>query len=277
MGGSRALRMLELRPGEGRPVAFVVGIAFSVSAGLMIGQSAIEALFFAEHGVDRLPVMYLILGAGMFLITIAFGALLARTDRRIASIAVPIAVAVLALAGRLGLAAGLGWVSQALWLLQGAGYFVLGLTVWGIAGIVADTRQAKRFFPLIGAGTVLGSVLGGLVTRPLASWIGTPNLLLVWVATLVAATALAVVLLGVSRSGARERDAGSATGIVAGSGTRVVPPCCGGSAWPRSCSRSCSSRCTCRSRARPSSGTPTPTSWQGSSACSSASRPGWRS
>jgi HEAT repeat protein len=214
--GSRALRMLELRPGEGRSVAFTVGIAFSVSAGLMIGQSAIEALFFAEHGVDLLPVMYLILGASMFLITVAFGALLARTDRKIASIAVPIAVAVLALAGRLGLAADVGWITQALWLLQGAGYFVLGLTVWGVAGLVADTRQAKRFFPLIGAGTVLGSVVGGLVTRPLASWIGTPNLLFVWIATLVAATALAVALLGVSRSHGLARGADVPTGMAAG-------------------------------------------------------------
>ena len=182
----------------------------------MIGQSAIEALFFAEHGVDQLPVLYLLLGASMVLITVGFGAFLARTDRRRASIAIPIAVAALALAGRAGLAADLGWVTQALWLLQGAGYFVLGLAVWGIAGLVTDTRQAKRFFPLIGAGTVVGTVLGGLVTRPLAAWLGTPNLLFVWVATLVAAVILAVLLLGSSATVDRRGGDRTATGLAEG-------------------------------------------------------------
>ena len=82
----------------------------------------------------------------------------------------------------------------------------MGLAVWGLAGLVTDTRQAKRFFPLIGAGGVLGYVLGGLVTKPLASWIGSPNLLLVWVATLVAVVVLGARLL-VDRRRRRARTA----------------------------------------------------------------------
>ena len=84
---------------------------------------------------------------------------------------------------------------------------MLGLAVWGLAGIVTDTRQAKRFFPLIGAGGVLGYVVGGLVTKPLAAWFGTPNLLLVWVATLVVAAALGMVL-AVGRRAWRRRRTG---------------------------------------------------------------------
>ena len=114
----------------------------------------------------------------------------------------PPRMAVLAVAGRVGLALDLAWITQVLWLLQGVGYFLLGLAVWGLAGIVTDTRQAKRFFPLIGAGGVLGYVVGGLVTKPLAAWLGTPNLLLVWVATLVAAAALGIALLSARRSDA---------------------------------------------------------------------------
>ncbi|MGZ8632157.1 MAG: Npt1/Npt2 family nucleotide transporter [Actinomycetota bacterium] len=204
-------RLLKLKPGEGRSVSLIVAMSFFVSAGLMIGQSGIEALFFARDGVQKLPMMYLILGATMFLTTLGFGALLARMGRGRACIVIPIAIAVLAAAGRVGLAADLSWITQVLWLLQGVGYFVLGLAVWGLAGIVTDTRQAKRFFPLIGAGGVLGYVVGGLVTKPLASWLGTPNLLLVWVATLVAAAVLGIALLaGTDRPDAarrRERNA----------------------------------------------------------------------
>ena len=190
-------RLLGLRPGEERPVAFIVATSFLMSAGLMIGQSAIEALFFARFGVEKLPVMYLILGGTMFVLTLGFGALLARTGAARACIAIPLAVAVLAVAGRAGLAADLDWIPQALWLLQGASYFVLGLALWGLAGIVTDTRQAKRVFPLIGAGGVLGYVVGGVITKPLASWLGTPNLVLVWVATLVGSAVLGMALLAV--------------------------------------------------------------------------------
>jgi HEAT repeat protein len=206
MTGSRLTRLLGLRPGEVGPVGLAVAMSFVVSAGLMIGQSGIEALFFARYGVEKLPVMYLVLGGTMFLTTIGFGVLLSSLGRGRACLMVPVAIAVLAAAGRVGLALDLAWITQALWLLQGAGYFLLGLSLWGLAGIVTDTRQAKRFFPLIGAGGVLGYVIGGLVTKPLASWIGTPNLLLVWIATLIATSALGAMLLSGHDGPRRERS-----------------------------------------------------------------------
>ena len=178
-------RLLGLRPGEGRPVGLAVGASFFAAAGLMIGQSGIEALFFSRYGVEKLPVMYLLLGTTMFVASIGVVALLGRVGRARACLLIPLAIAVIASAGRIGLAADVSWIYPALWLLQGAAYFLIGLAVWGLAGIVTDTRQAKRFFPLIGGGGVLGQVIGGLVTTPLASWIGADNLILVWVGTLV--------------------------------------------------------------------------------------------
>ena len=192
-----ALALFGLRPGEGRPVGLAVAASFFASAGLMIGGSGIEALFFARYGVSKLPVMYLALGVTMFLLTLGFGALLGRVGRGRACLLVPIALARSRAAGRIALAADIAWITQALWLLQGAAQFLVALSVWGLAGLVTDTRQAKRFFPLIGAGGVLGYVIGGLATKPLASWIGAPNLLLVWIATLVTVVVLGARLLAI--------------------------------------------------------------------------------
>jgi HEAT repeat protein len=189
-------RLLRLRPGEGRPVGIAVSASFFSAAGLMIGQSGIEALFFARYGVGKLPVMYLLLGGTMFVASIGVAALLGTLGRARACLLIPLAIAVIALAGRVGLAADVSWIYPALWLLQGAAYFLMGLAVWGLAGIVTDTRQAKRFFPLIGGGGVLGQVIGGLVTTPLASWIGADNLILVWVGTLGAVLLFGRVLIG---------------------------------------------------------------------------------
>ena len=215
----RAARVFGLRPGEGRSVGLAVTASFFASAGLMIGGSGIEALFFARYGVSKLPVMYLVLGATMFLLTVGFGALLGRVGRGRACLLVPTVLAVLAAVGRVALAADVGWITQALWLLQGAAQFLVALSVWGLAGIVTDTRQAKRFFPLIGAGGVLGYVIGGFATKPLASAIGAPNLLLVWIATLVIVVVVGSRLLalgGHGRPPSRADRVGPIDGLVRG-------------------------------------------------------------
>ncbi|MGH2539318.1 MAG: Npt1/Npt2 family nucleotide transporter, partial [Actinomycetota bacterium] len=213
MGDARMARLVGLRPGEGLPVGLAVSASFFASAGLMIGQSGIEALFFARYGVQKLPVMYLVLGGTMFLVSLGLGFLLARFGRGAACILIPLVLAVAAAAGRFALAGELSWTEPALWLLQGVGYFVIGWSVWGLAGIVSDTRQAKRFFPLIGGGGVLGYVIGGLVTQPLASTIGTENLILVWVATLVAVVVLGAKLLSIGDPARRRPGRGGADPI----------------------------------------------------------------
>jgi HEAT repeat protein len=194
-------RLLGLRPGEDLTVGLALSTAFASSAGLMIAQNGIDALFFDRYGVGKLPVMYLFLGGLMFAISLGIGVLLARLGRGRAFLLIPGAIGLLALAGRGGLLTGAGWVYPALWLLGGAAQFIMGLAVWGLAGLVTDTRQAKRFFPIIAAGSVLGQVVGGLITQPLAAWLGADNLILVWAGTIALVVALATRL--VRRGGER--------------------------------------------------------------------------
>ena len=183
-------RLLRLLPGERRVVGPAAAAAFASAAGLTLAASSIDALLFARGGVEDLPVLYLFLGAAMFLATLGLSVLLGRLGRGRAFLAIPAAIALVAGGSRVILATGAGWIYPTLWLLRGASEFLLGLAVWGLAGLVTDTRQAKRFFPLIGGAAVLGQVLAGLGTRPLARWLGAENLIVVWLGTL----ALVVVL-----------------------------------------------------------------------------------
>ena len=213
----------------------------------------------------------------MFLATLGLSVLLGRLGRGRAFLAIPAAIALVAGGSWVVLATGAGWIYPTLWLLRGASEFLLGLAVWGLAGLVTDTRQAKRFFPLIGGAAVLGQVLAGLGTRPLARWLGAENLILVWLGTLARGRR--------ARSEARRgRGRGcSATATSArrrrsprcakASATRCARRCSGGCRWGRSCSRSSSSRSTSPSPAPPSSATRIPTTSPASSACSWACRP----
>lgn len=204
--------MLGLRRGEGEIIGLAVAVAFFSSGGLLIAQSGTDALFFAHSGVRQLPTMYLLLGSGMFVASLGVGAALGRFGHRRAFVGIPVTIGACALAGRVALWSGVSWAYPGLWLLRGASEFLLGLTVWGLAGHVTDTRQAKRFFPLIGAGAVLGQVVGGFATKPLAAAIGAENLVLVWAGTLLAVAVLGFRLMtgGARGSEQRRREKGGA-------------------------------------------------------------------
>ena len=193
-------RVLGLAPDERRTVGLAAAAAATASAGLTLAASSIDALLFARGGVDDLPVLYLFLGATMFFATLGVSAVLGRLGRGRTFLVIPASIALIAAAARAALATEADWIYPALWLLRGASEFVLGLAIWGLAGLVTDTRQAKRFFPLIGGAAVLGQVVGGLATKPLAGWLGTDNLILVWLATLAVVVVLGRML--VTKAGA---------------------------------------------------------------------------
>lgn len=187
---ARVAEVLKIREGEGRTVALTVATMAAAAGGLAIGQSGIDGLFFSRFGVRNLPVLYLIQGPLLFVASLGATAALGRLDRRRAFTAAPLALAALLVLERLAAATGSSLVFPVLWLSVGVALLVQSLFTWGLAGLVTDTRQAKRLFPLFGAGSIAGAVLGGIVTKPLADAIGAPNLLLVWAALLVGAFAL---------------------------------------------------------------------------------------
>jgi HEAT repeat protein len=188
-------RTLKIRPDETRLVLSMCALTFVGMAGLAIGQSGANALFFDRIGTDALPLMYLAQGATAFVFMMGLAALLGRVDRRRAYLAIPAGLGAVVLAERLALLTDGRWIFPVLWLTVALALLLQNVFVWGIAGVVTDTRRAKRLFPLFAAGEILGSVAGGLFTDPLVGVIGTENLLLVWAAALAISFALCRVVL----------------------------------------------------------------------------------
>jgi AAA family ATP:ADP antiporter len=188
---SAVARALKVHPGERRVAVSLIALSFLVMAGQVIGQSAATALFFDRVGTDALPTVYLLQGASCLVLMLVMTGTLGRTDQRRAFLVMGAALAVVVFAERLALVGDATWVYWVLWLTVALAVLVQTVFVWGIAGMVIDTRQAKRLFPLFAAGGILGSVLGGVVTAPLVHLVGAPNLLIAWGGTLVAAWALA--------------------------------------------------------------------------------------
>ena len=196
---TRLAQALSLRPGESRMASLMIGIMLFTAMGSSLGGTGIEALFFARFGVEYLPYMFLGLGVTSMLISFGTTAALGSLPRRILYLAIPLFIATVLILARLALLTGLNWLYPALWLGKEILNSLTGILIWGIAGVVCDTRQAKRLFPLFNASRILGQVIGGFATGALVNVLGVENLLLVWAGALLLAFIFSRAILGNQR------------------------------------------------------------------------------
>ena len=174
----------------------VIGLMLFASAGYTLGNTGVEALFFARYGVEFLPYMYMALGVLSFFITMGITALLGRVRHETLYVVLPIVVAAVLVSGWALVFTNLDIIYPALWLGMAVIESLNGLVIWGVASMMCDTRQSKRLFPLFNTGRILGSVLGGFGTTLLVKWIGTENLILVMAGTMLIIFVLSQSLLG---------------------------------------------------------------------------------
>jgi AAA family ATP:ADP antiporter len=216
----RVQRVLRIQPGEVRTAARFLAFMTVVWTGFALGGAGVEAMLFARFGPHALPYLYIAVGFFTFLWMTGMSVVLRRIDPNRMLVSLPLAFAAIVLAMRVLVESRLDLVYPALWILMMVMWTAQGFAVWALAGTLHDTRQAKRLFPLYGAGWILGAVLGGLATRPLALWIHTENLLVVWAACLVAAFLIARTLMGSraihpTRQGRKRRAGGKGEGPLA--------------------------------------------------------------
>jgi HEAT repeat protein len=225
---NRLSGFLAIQPGEGRTTALLTCLMFLLSAGLYVGAPGIESLFLIRFGFEFLPYMFTILGGVIAAVTILISTLTRRIPNHILYRILPLILAAAVSTGRFLIRFDFSWLYPILFLCIYIFWTIQNLFAWGTAGMVYDTRQAKRLFPLLGAGGILGSAAGGLVTRPLVSLVGAANLILVWAGTLVVGSLVANLLIrrarptpnhrppAARRSRRRAGDGGAFSGVSQG-------------------------------------------------------------
>jgi HEAT repeat protein/ATP/ADP translocase len=178
---NRIGRLLKVRPEEG-PLVILVAMLFAcIQAGQGLGDNAASALFLLRFGVDFLPYMYIAVGILTFAITMAYSAGLGRFDKGKFFLWIIAVFGILLIVERAAILLSIPFLYPTLWLTITAMGGILGTFVWNLAGEVCDARQAKRLFPLFTSAGILGSVIGNAVTGISAKWLGTDNLLILYV------------------------------------------------------------------------------------------------
>src|SRR5712692_1286699 len=183
-------RIVPVYPGEGRVVLLCIGVSLLAVAGIMFGRNARDALFLVYFGVQFLPYMYFANALFLVLCSVVYTSLVDRIERGRFLAAISLIFAAALTASRLILAGHPHWFFPVLYIeAQVIWYFSL-MQFWTFVGDLFDTRQAKRLFPLLAVGGLLGMVGVGLASKAMVHALGVENLLLVWAGLIAIATLL---------------------------------------------------------------------------------------
>jgi len=199
------VRLLAIRPGEGRLIALVAALFATIEGARGFGEIGADTMFLRRIGADFLPQMYIGLGIISLLVAVAYGAAIGRLDRGRLFVGLLVGMAAILVVLRLALATGEALAVPTLWLSIYIESAVLGTLMWTIAGAVFDARQAKRLFPLCTGAAIAGGFAGTLAAGPVAHLAGVESLVLLDAGLLVATAGLATRIRGALARKARPR------------------------------------------------------------------------
>ncbi len=192
-----------MHPGD-RELAWKFFVAFLVLTTVHFAAKSVrQATFIDSLGSENLPWVYLALAVASLPVLLLYSRLASRFR-----------ISLLMVGGTLLHVLGLvvffllfglerPWVAVAYYIWLGMAFAIAVSQFWSYANQVCDPRQARRLFSFIGAGGLLGSVLGGVVAVAVTRAAGTRP-------TLLAAAAIMLLLplsiLVIDRHHAARRD-----------------------------------------------------------------------
>ncbi len=230
-----------IRPTERRLTAALAGYLFLVIAALYLMKPARNALFLEDLGADRLPWVYIVTAFVTWWIVVAYVGLAGRTG--LARLVPGTLAATIASLGGfwylLTAAPAAGALAFYVWVKVYA--VLLPSQFWLLSEEYLDPRQARRLFGPIGAGGVLGGIVGSAAAAGLAGVVGTRALLFIAAFAVVVAffvfrwvvTHATPVRLHAAREGGRVGASPSAgERAYSGAGAAASDPAAGDSSAP---------------------------------------------
>src|SRR5215472_10068391 len=142
-------------------------------------------MFLTTFDIDKLPQLYILIAVFGGILAYLYSKLAARSSLSFA-VFIAMALSVVSLLVMWWLTRlRLPWMIYVLNIWVSLFSIVTVSQGWLVASNLFDTRQAKRLYPLLGMGMVLGAAFGGEFTNRTAELVGTRNLLLASAAMVV--------------------------------------------------------------------------------------------
>jgi ATP:ADP antiporter, AAA family len=201
--GSVQKKLFDIRPGEHLRTWSMFLYLLCVLFAYYILKPVSRSMFLTQFNADKLPWLYILIAVFGGLFAYLYSRLAARTSLR-AAVFWTMSLSVASLCA-IWLLIGMPWMVYVLNIFVSLFSIVLVSQGWLVASNIFDAREAKRLYPLLGVGMVLGAAFGGEFTHLTALLLGTRNLLLASAAMVM--LAYAAYRLSVSRSGSAVKTA----------------------------------------------------------------------
>src|SRR5437764_4248766 len=133
-------------------------------------------MFLTKFDIDKLPQLYILIAVFGGVFAYLYSKLAAKSSLG-AAVFATMSLSVASLVSMWAFIH-LSWMIYALNIFVSLFSIVLVSQGWLVASNLFDAREAKRVYPLLGMGMVLGAAFGGEFTNRTAMLVGTRNLLL---------------------------------------------------------------------------------------------------
>ncbi len=176
-------RFLDIRQGEWSRVAGMFSLIGLIIATSYILKPVRSSLFLSKFGSERLPYVYILVAIVLGIVATGFARLAPRADVRRLFVGASLFFASNLLLFWLAMDA--TWMGFAFYVWVSIFTALMPSVFWLLANYVFYSNEGRRLFPVLMAGGILGSIVGGALTTGLVNVIGTPGLLLAAAALLV--------------------------------------------------------------------------------------------
>ncbi|HEY1341164.1 MAG TPA: Npt1/Npt2 family nucleotide transporter [Bryobacteraceae bacterium] len=168
--------LFDIRPGEHLRTWAMFFYLLCVLFAYYILKPVSRSMFLNKFDIDKLPSLYIVIAIPGGVLAYLYSKLAAKTSLRVAVFwTMSLSVACLA---AIWAAIHLSWMIYVLNIFVSMFSICLVSQGWLVASNLFDAREAKRLYPLLGMGMVLGAAFGGEFTSRTALLVGTRNLLL---------------------------------------------------------------------------------------------------
>jgi ATP:ADP antiporter, AAA family len=171
-------RLCDIRKGEHLRTWAMFAYLLCVLFAYYILKPVSRAMFLNRFDLDKLPSLYILIAAFGGILAYLYSKLAAKSSLKAAVfIAMALSVACLVVMWWL-IRQQFEWMIYVLNVWVSLFSIVLVAQGWLVASNLFNAREAKRLYPLLGMGMVIGAAFGGVFTSRTAKVVGTTNLLL---------------------------------------------------------------------------------------------------
>jgi AAA family ATP:ADP antiporter len=176
--GNAIRRVFDIRPGEHLRLWAMFFYLLFVLFAYYIVKPVSRAMFLTKFDIDKLPLLYILIALFGGILAYFYSRLAAKVSLN-AAISWAMGLSVLALVVMWWLIRlRIPWMVYVLNIWVSLFSVILVSQGWLVASNLFNAREAKRLYPILDMGMVLGAAFGGEFTRRAVSLIGTESLLL---------------------------------------------------------------------------------------------------